>query len=256
MSAGSKPLIAVPADCPYFDGYVWHGAPEQYLKAAANVALVTPLIVPSLGNDIDLNMVLNAVDGVLITGAKSNVEPHHYGRKATKEYEPFDPARDTSSLALIRAALERGLPLLAICRGIQELNVALGGTLAPAIQQIPGRQDHRAPQTDDSDQKFAIHQPVDIRDNTCLAAIVGEGEIMVNSVHQQGIDALAPRLIVEATAPDGTIEAVSVKNADTFAIGVQWHPEYWAESDAPSNKIFKAFGEAVHRHKMLRIGAL
>lgn len=253
MLPSSKPLIAVPADCPFFDGYVWHGAPEQYLKAASDVADVTPVIVPSLGNESNLTSILGVVDGVLITGAKSNVEPSRYGKDVLEEYGPYDPARDYSSLFLIRAAIEKGLPLLTICRGIQELNVALGGTLSPAIQNIPGRADHRAPETNDSDEKFAIHQPVHIRSHTCLAAILGEGDIMVNSVHQQGIETLAPRLVSEAIALDGTIEGVSVKDARTFAIGVQWHPEYWAKSDEASRKIFEAFGKAVHQHREARI---
>ncbi|WP_297322080.1 gamma-glutamyl-gamma-aminobutyrate hydrolase family protein [uncultured Bartonella sp.] len=252
MPTNLKPLVAVPADCPYFDGYVWHGAPEQYLKAASGVAGVAPVIVPSLSNDGDIEALLDVVDGVLITGAKSNVEPTRYGQKATTETEPFDPARDEVSFFLIRAAIERGLPLLAICRGLQELNVALGGTLSPALQKIPGRLDHRAVDNDNNDKKFAIRHNVFVHANGVLAAIVKTSEIMVNSVHQQGIKALAPRLICEATAPDGTIEAVSVRNAKTLTLGVQWHPEYWAESDSPSKKIFKAFGKAVIAHKKQR----
>lgn len=244
-----KPLVAVPADCPNFDGYIWHGAPQQYLEAASEVAGLAPLIVPSLGKQSDLNSILAVVDGVLISGAKSNVEPSRYGEKPTPDYEPFDVARDETSFFLIRAAIERGLPILAICRGIQELNVALGGTLFPALQKIPGRFDHRATDTSNNDYKFAIRHPVLVNDNTCLHTILGVREIMVNSVHQQGIKTLAPRLVVEAIAPDGTIEAVSVKDVTTFALGVQWHPEYWATSDEPSKKIFEAFGQAVCRHK-------
>ncbi|WP_279111576.1 gamma-glutamyl-gamma-aminobutyrate hydrolase family protein [Bartonella apis] len=248
MAEHLKPLIAVPADCPAFEGYVWHGAPQQYLEAASKVADVAPLIVPSLGAGADVQSILAVVDGVLITGAKSNVNPARYGETATADHEPFDFARDETSFFLIDAAIRQGLPLLAICRGIQELNVALGGTLSPALQKIPGKLDHRANDKNDSDKKFAIRQPVHVSANTLLANIVGTGEIMVNSVHQQGINKLAPRFVAEATAPDGTIEAVSVKDAKDFALGVQWHPEYWATSDIPSNKIFKAFGEAVHHH--------
>ena len=253
MADRLKPLVAVPSDCPAFDGYVWNGAPVQYLEAASKVAAVAPLIVPSLGRDADMQSILSVVDGVLITGAKSNVNPARYGKAATVDYEPFDFSRDETSFFLIDAAIRQGLPLLAICRGIQELNVALGGTLSPALQKIPGKLDHRANDKSDSDKKFAIRQLVRVNENTVLAKIVGTGEIMVNSVHQQGINKLAPRLVAEATAPDGTIEAVSVKDAKDFALGVQWHPEYWATSDIPSNKIFKAFGEAVHHHKDQRL---
>ena len=253
MADHLKPLVAVPSDCPEFDGYVWNGAPVQYLEAASKVADVAPLIVPSLGRDADIQSILAVVDGVLITGAKSNVNPARYGEAATTDHEPFDFSRDETSFFLIHAAIRLGLPLLAICRGIQELNVALGGTLSPALQKIPGKLDHRANDKSDSDKKFAIRQPVHVSENTSLAEIVGTGEIMVNSVHQQGINKLAPRLVAEAIAADGTIEAVSVKDAKDFALGVQWHPEYWATSDIPSNKIFKAFGEAVHHHNDKRL---
>lgn len=253
MADRLKPLVAVPSDCPSFDGYVWNGAPVQYLEAASKVADVAPLIVPSLGKDADIQSILAVVDGVLITGAKSNVNPARYGEAATTDHEPFDFARDETSFFLIDAAIRQGLPLLAICRGIQELNVALGGTLSPALQKIPGKLDHRANDKSDSDKKFAIRQPVHVSENTSLAEIVGTGEIMVNSVHQQGINKLAPRLVAEAIAADGTIEAVSVKDAKDFSLGVQWHPEYWATSDIPSNKIFKAFGEAVHHHNDKRL---
>lgn len=253
MADRLKPLVAVPSDCPSFDGYVWNGAPVQYLEAASKVADVAPLIVPSLGRDADIQSILAVVDGVLITGAKSNVNPARYGEAATTDHEPFDFARDETSFFLIHAAIRLGLPLLAICRGIQELNVALGGTLSPALQKIPGKLDHRANDKSDSDKKFAIRQPVHVSENTSLAEIVGTGEIMVNSVHQQGINKLAPRLVAEAIAADGTIEAVSVKDAKDFSLGVQWHPEYWATSDIPSNKIFKAFGKAVHHHNDKRL---
>jgi len=152
-------------------------------------------------------------------------------------------------MALIRRAIERGVPLLAICRGIQELNVALGGSLATEIQELPGRLDHRKPETEDRDVAFAIRHSIEVKEGSCLAAIVGGGQVQVNSLHRQAISKLAPRLAVEAVAEDGTVEAVSVIDAPGFAIGVQWHPEYWVGNDAISDKIFAAFGEAVRaRH--------
>ena len=139
-------------------------------------------------------------DGVMVTGSKSNVNPTLYGGEAGEKNGPYDDARDSTTLPLIRKAIERGVPLLAICRGIQELNVALGGTLATEIQEIEGRMDHRAPQSDRQEERFAIRHPVRIREGSCLAGIFGPGEIMVNSVHRQGIGELAPRLAVEAVA--------------------------------------------------------
>lgn len=246
-----QPLIAVSADCPSFSNYTWHATPEQYLIAASSVAKLSPIIIPSL-EAIDLDSILDCVDGVLITGARSNVHPQHYQQTATTAHEPFDSARDLSSFALIHAALERSLPLLAICRGIQELNVVLGGSLFALLHEVPGRDDHRSPMHEPSDAIFAIRQKVKISPNGLLASILEKEEILVNSVHQQGINHLSPRLRVEAKALDGTIEAVSLSNTENFVLGVQWHPEYWAENDETSRKIFTAFGQAVTTHQRTR----
>src|SRR5690606_13288709 len=210
-----------------FENYTWHAAPQQYLEAAVAVAGVLPVLVPSFGDRIDLDSVLDNVDGVLITGSRSNVNPELYGGEATEENGPYDPARDSTSIPLIRHAIERGVPLLAICRGIQEMNVALGGTLATEIQEREGVWDHRAPVSDNQDERFAIRQPVQIKEGSCLASVFGAGEIMINSVHRQAVEKLGERLQVEAVAPDGTVEAISVIGSRAFAVGVQWHPEYW-----------------------------
>ena len=167
----------------------------------------------------------------MVTGSKSNVHPSLYGGDASEANGPYDPARDATTLPLIRKAIERGVPLLAICRGIQELNVALGGTLATEIQEREGSLDHRAPASDNQDERFGIRQKVSIKPGSCLAGVFGAGDIMVNSVHRQAVDRLGPRLQVEAVAEDGTVEAVSVRDARAFAVGVQWHPEYWVKSD-------------------------
>jgi putative glutamine amidotransferase len=157
---------------------------------------------------------------------------------------------------MIRRAIDRGIPLLAICRGIQELNVALGGSLDTEIQEQPGRNDHRKPVTTDRDSMYVIRQPVEIKEGSCIARYLGSGEILVNSLHRQAIARTAPRLQVEATASDGTIEAVSVIDAKAFAVGVQWHPEYWAESDTPSRQLFEAFGDAVRLYLAGRNGPI
>lgn len=237
------PLIAVTADIGEDDGYRWHEAEETYLKAIAGTGMI-PLIVPSLDPPVDAATVLARVDGLLVTGAKSNVHPSLYGEEERDHSGPFDRQRDATSLALIRQALATDLPILAICRGLQELNVALGGTLAAEIQDLPGRIDHRAPPVEGNDNRFAIRQPVHLTAGGCLAAIVGGDAVRVNSLHRQGIDRLAPGLTVEGVAEDGTVEAVSVAGAP-FALGVQWHPEYWADSDPASRRIFEAFAAAV-----------
>ncbi len=243
-----QPLVAVSTDVRQFENYLWHAAPQQYLEAALTAANVLPLMVPSFGDRLDLDSLLAGVDGVLVTGSRSNVHPSLYGGEATEENGPYDPARDATTLPLIRAAIERGVPLLAICRGIQELNVALGGTLATEIQEQDGIWDHRAPASEDQDVRFGIRQPVSIKPGSCLAGVFGAGEIQVNSVHRQAVGLLGSRLQVEATAPDGTVEAVSVVDAPAFAVGVQWHPEYWVRSDDASALIFRAFGDAVRNH--------
>ena len=242
-----QPLVAVTTDTRQIDPYVWHATPQQYLDAAVSAAGVFPVLVPSLGEHLDLDALLDRVDGVMVTGSRSNVHPLHYGQKATEANGPYDPARDATTLPLIRKAVECGIPLLAICRGIQEMNVALGGTLASEIQEIEGRSDHRGPEGP-LDERFAIRHPVTIKPGSCLAGVFGAGDIMVNSVHRQAVDRLGPVLQVEAVAPDGTVEAVSVRGARAFAVGVQWHPEYWARSDDNSRKLFAAFGDAVRAH--------
>lgn len=247
------PLIAIPADIRYLDRADWHAVQTQYVDAALKVSKVMPLLVPALSGGADIGAVLDRVDGVLISGSASNVHPSLYGLEATEADGPFDTARDATSLPLIRGALDRGIPLLAICRGIQELNVALGGTLASEIQDQPGRWDHRKPPVEERDGMYSIRQPVFVREGSCIAQYLGlAGEVQVNSLHRQAIGETASRLQVEATAEDGTIEAVSVIDARGFAVGVQWHPEYWAETDTPSRALFEAFGDAVRAYAAAR----
>ncbi|GGE25278.1 gamma-glutamyl-gamma-aminobutyrate hydrolase [Aureimonas endophytica] len=236
-------LVAVPADVREFGNYHWHASPDTYLKAILRVAGAVPLIVPALSDEFDIAAVLDRVDGVLVTGSASNVHPSRYGTAASPAFEPYDTARDSLTDAMMRGALDKGVPLLAICRGLQELNVVQGGSLATEIQELDGRMDHRAPELPEQDQRFAIRQDVAVTGER-LSAILGASEIKVNSLHRQAIDQLGDGLTVEARAPDGTIEAVSVEGAKGFALGVQWHPEYFATSDAPSAAIFRAFGEA------------
>lgn len=241
----SKPVVAIPADIREIEGNVWQATPNQYVRAAVKGAGVTVFLVPALEADNDFDGILDRVDGLLVSGSRTNVHPSLYGRQATEAEGPYDMARDATSLPLIKRALERGIPLLAICRGIQELNVVLGGTLANEIQEQPGIWDHRKPDTPVLDVAYGIRQKVVVKEGSCLASVLGVGEVQVNSLHRQAISDMAPRLAVEAVADDGTVEAVSVIGAKAFAVGVQWHPEYWVGSDEPSNKLFAAFGAAV-----------
>lgn len=250
----TQPLIVVSADTREFGGSRWHAVQATYLEAALTVAGVMPLIVPSFGaGRFDLDSLLTRVDGVLLTGSASNVDPAFYGETASQTGGPYDRARDETTLPLVRRALETGMPVLAICRGMQELNVALGGTLISEIQEIEGNLDHRAPDSErPQDERYAIHQQVEIQPGGCLARLVGSGRIEVNSLHRQGIGRLANGLAVEALAADGVIEAVSVRDAPGFALATQWHPEYWAATDIPSASIFQAFGNAVRAYRAAR----
>lgn len=249
------PLIGIPADVREADGYRWHAAAEPYLTAIVTGLGGLPVILPALAGRIDVDALLDRIDGVLLTGSRSNVHPARYGGTPGPDAEPYDTDRDAASFALIAGALRKGVPLMAICRGMQELNVALGGTLHTELHELDDRLDHRAPEAEHQADRFAIRQDVDIVADGTLATVLGAGTLRVNSLHRQGVADLAPGLAVEATAPDGTIEAVRVVGAPGFAIGVQWHPEYWVDSDGPSARLFEAFGEAVRAHMTAGGGA-
>ncbi|WP_249690527.1 gamma-glutamyl-gamma-aminobutyrate hydrolase family protein [Stappia sp. WLB 29] len=251
----SAPVVLVSCDVKELDGYAWHAAPSTYLEALVQGAGAMPLLLPSMGPAIDLDAVLDRVDGVLLTGSRSNVHPTLYGAEASEKDGPFDNRRDTTTLPLIRRAIARALPVFAICRGLQELNVALGGTLVGEVQEMDGRRDHRAPEADSQDTRFALAHHVEIAPGGKLAAVLGDARIDVNSLHRQAIGRLAPGLTIEATADDGTIEAVSIDGAASFALATQWHPEYWVGSDAASSRLFAAFGAALRENRGARQAA-
>ncbi len=208
-----------------------------------------PLLIPPEGEA--MLAALDRLDGVLFNGSPSNVVPSHYGDPTDATPEFHDPDRDATTLPLIRAALERGMPLLGVCRGLQELNVALGGTLHQESHRISSSFDHRAGQGTREEQ-FAVKHKVSLSGE--LAGMIGAAEITVNSLHGQGIDRLAPGLVVEGIAHDGAIEAVRVAGARGFAMAVQWHPE-WEVLEFPDRQaLFAAFGAAcsAYRHRLLR----
>ncbi len=245
------PLVGVPADTYEKNGLLFHSVGDKYLRAVTEIARCHAVVLPASG-DSHLDALLDHLSGVVVTGATSNVHPPHYGAEPAREHEPYDHGRDATTLALIVKVLARGMPLLCICRGFQELNVALGGTLEGEIQRAPDRLDHRAPASDDLDVRYGPVHPIAITPGGQLEAILGRRRAMVNSVHRQGIARLADRLAVEARASDGVIEAVSVKDAAGFALGVQWHPEYKASANPCSVKLFEAFGKAARAYAGLR----
>jgi putative glutamine amidotransferase len=236
-------IIGIPACTKIIGNHVQHATPARYGEALMRAADAIPVLIPPEGEV--MIALLDRLDGILFNGSPSNVAPARYGdaRDATPDFH--DPDRDATTLPLIRAALDRGMPILAICRGMQELNVALGGTLHQESFQLPGHLDHRAGPGTRAEQFAAKHK---VALSGEIARITGADEIMVNSLHGQGIDRLAPGLVVEALAPDGAIEAVRVEGAG-FALAVQWHPE-WEVLAFPDRKaLFAAFGAACRAHR-------
>jgi putative glutamine amidotransferase len=239
------PLIGISACLQPSDRGPIHTVRVQYVNAVLDGLGAIPLLLPAIGARQDVDGVLDRLDGLLLTGSPSNVEPSHYGATG-RPTTLHDPARDATTLPLIRAALKRGLPLLALCRGHQELNVALGGSLHQHVEEMAGRIDHSAPASDDMNQRYALRHWVDLVPGGLLHAINGgNARAYVNSLHSQAIDRLADGLVVEATHEDGTIEAVRWTKGPGFALGVQWHPEWHVRSDDFAHAIFARFAQAI-----------
>jgi len=236
--------VGIVSDRRLFDGMAVHQANDEYIAAIRDGARAIPVIIPSTANPLDPADILSMVDGLLFTGAPSNVAPSHYGAIARPGTE-LDEIRDATTLPLLRAAIAQRKPLLAICRGFQELNVALGGSLHQHLHELPGRLDHREPQNVSRDAEYAPAHDVTIAPDGVLSRLSGLSSAMVNSLHHQGVDRLAPMLTVEATAPDGQIEAVAMPAARGFLLGVQWHPEWDIAGDPLSRAIFAGFGAAL-----------
>jgi putative glutamine amidotransferase len=242
-----KPVIGVSTDIVLYNTHRFHAVGQKYmLPLVANDLLPRP--IPSFGPGSDVNDLLQGLNGLLLTGATSNIEPIHYGGGSDADCPPYDPSRDETTLPLIRAALERGLPLLCICRGHQELNVALGGSLFARVHEVPGRMDHRHPEGESHDVQYAPRHSVTLTPGGLLHSLARDKTVIeVNSLHGQAIDRLAEGLVIEALAPDGTIEAVRVREAKAFALGVQWHPEWLFAENEVSSALFAAFAEAARR---------
>lgn len=241
-----KPLIGISCCVKPFGifGTPNHAASDTYVRAVLGPVDGIPVLLPAAGEAL-VPGILPRLDGLILTGSRSNVCPDNYSGPAHAEGTPEDIARDSTTLPLIRSAIAAGVPILAICRGFQELNVALGGSLDQRIQDLPGRFDHSTP----ADQpmaalRIAKAHAVRLAPGTAFARLAKGETLGVNSLHNQGIDRLAPRLVAEAWAPDGTVEAVRVRDAPGFALGVQWHPEYDWQHDEVSRGLFELFGRA------------
>jgi putative glutamine amidotransferase len=246
------PLIGIPADRRLCGKHYFHMVGEKYIEAVAVGAGAMPVLIPALGSGLDLPSLLASCDGMLFTGSASNVEPHHYGGPASEPGTLHDPNRDATTLPLIPQAVAAGLPVLAICRGFQEMNVAYGGTLHQRLHEIDGYIDHREDESAPLEVQYGPVHEVLLEPGGQMRAIAGEGRLRVNSLHWQGIATLGENLRIEARAPDGVIEAFRVADPARFALGLQWHPEWQFEQNPFSRALFAAFGEASRRRASSR----
>mgnify|MGYP001791224563 FL=1 len=215
-------------------------------EAIAQVAECLPLVIPADPRFVTVDELLDTCDGFLFTGGRPNVHPEEYGEPETEAHGAFDRARDAIALPLIRACVDRGQPFLGVCRGFQEVNVAMGGTLYPEIRDLPGRMNHRMPPDGTIEEKFALRHVVTVKEGGVFHKLFGATEVMTNTLHGQGIKTPGARIVIEGYAPDGTPEATYVKDAPGFTLSVQWHPEWDAANDPVSRPLFQSFGQAVH----------
>ncbi len=238
------PLVGLPSDRKQIGHHPFQAVGEKYLRAVVDGAGCLPLVIPSLSPPLDLREILGHLDGLLLTGAHSNIEPHHYSDEPSYPGNEHDPARDATTLGIVPLAIAMGVPVLALCRGFQEVNVALGGTLHQKVHEVAGYDDHRENPEDPLGVQYAPSHPVDLAEGGLLAGIAGAGEVQVNSLHGQGLRTLGRGLVVEATARDGLVEAVRLDDPGPFLLAVQWHPEWRVTENPFYLGLFQAFAAA------------
>ncbi len=253
-----SPIVGIVCDSRKIGDHAFHMVGEKYIAAVREGSGALPLLIPALTPPLEPAHILPTVDGLLFTGSSSNVAPRHYSGVAPRHDTLLDEARDATAIPLMRAAEKAGVPMLCICRGFQELNVAFGGTLHQHLHEVAGFADHSVgDRKDDLEEQYAPIHDVRVAPGGMLTELLPDltpgASFRVNSLHGQGIDRLAHGLRIEAEAPDGAIEAVSRDSAPGFLLGVQWHPEWRHAENAVSRAIFAAFGEAVHRAARNRI---
>jgi putative glutamine amidotransferase len=264
MDSSLRPLVGISACLKENGRGGWHHTVgDKYVQAAIHAVGALPILIPAFGPTFGdnamteaLDRLLETLDGVLLTGSPSNVEPHHYEGEQSRSGTAHDAARDATTLPLIRHTIDHGVPLIAICRGAQEVNVALGGSLHQLVHEVDGRRDHRSPRTPDTDVNYAPAHDIEIMPGGVLEKLLGEKRVRVNSLHAQGVDRLAPRARIEAIADDGQVEAFSVPDAPGFALALQWHPEHRALENSISMKVFDAFAAACRVRAGRRLGLL
>ena len=242
--AAVRPLIGIPADRRMVGKHPFHMVGEKYARAVMVAAGAAPLLIPALAEELRFEELLERLDGLLFTGSPSNVEPHRYQGEPSAPGTLHDPARDATTLPLIRKAVAAGVPVFGICRGFQEMNVAFGGTLHQKLHEVPGNLDHRDDESQPLEVQYGPAHDVTLEPGGTLRALSGTERVRVNSLHSQGIERLGDELEVEARAPDGVIEAFRVRAARAFALAVQWHPEWQVMNNPFSRALFAAFGQA------------
>ncbi len=249
----TRPVVGIIGNFYYLDkDYPVHSTGTMNTQAISQVANAIPLIIPSDPSNFTTEELIETCDGFLFTGGKPNVHPEEYGEEPTPAHGKFDRNRDQVCLPLIKACEERGQPILGVCRGFQEFNVAFGGTLHPEIRDLPGIMNHRMPPEGTLDEKFSLRHMVDFIDGSIFEKILKSRSVWVNSLHGQGIKAKGPRIVVEGSASDGTPEALSIENSIGYALAVQWHPEYNATNDPVSLGLFQSFGQALLEWKKMK----
>ncbi len=229
------------------DQYPVHAGGQMNSDAVAEVSCCMPLIIPSDPRLVSVAELMEVCDGFVLTGGRPNVHPEEYGETATEAHGAFDRARDSIALPLVRACVARGQPFLGICRGFQEVNVAMGGTLYPEIRDLPGRMNHRMPPDGTLQQKYELRHDITFAEGGVFHGVMGAAQVRTNTLHGQGINRPGARIIVDGTAEDGTPEAIYVDGAPGFTLAVQWHPEWDAANDPVSRPLFERFGDAVRK---------
>lgn len=252
MSDKSLPIVGIICDREIVGPHPFHIAGDKYIQAIVKGSNCLPLLIPALGSDIALEQLVSTLDGILFTGGYSMVDPKYYQDEEATADTKLDLHRDSTSLPLIKKAVDLGVPILGICRGFQEMNVAFGGSLHQKIHQQSGYIEHRENNDLSLEQQYAAAHPISVTEHGKLAAIVNDLSFKVNSLHTQGVDQLGKGLDVEAIAEDELIEAFSVVDAKSFALAVQWHPEWKFQQNPQSTKLFQAFGEACLSRKQDR----
>jgi putative glutamine amidotransferase len=241
----ARPVIGIISNSHLInDQYPAHAGGTMNSEAVAEVAGAIPLLIPADPRFVQVAELLEVCDGFLLTGGRPNVHPAEYGEEETPAHGTFDRGRDAIVLPLIRACVVRGQPFLGVCRGFQEVNVAMGGTLYPEIRDLPGRMNHRMPPDGSLEEKFALRHPVRFTEGGPFHRLLGAPQVMTNSLHGQGIKRPGSRVVIDGLAPDDTPEALYISDASGFTLSVQWHPEYRAGLDPVSRPLFHAFGEA------------